>query len=328
MKILVTGGCGFIFSNFIRYMLNKYSDYSIINLDALTYAGNLSNVKDLVKNSRYRFIKGNICDKKLVENIVKKVDIIVNGAAEAHVDRSIVDSRPFVKTDVLGVATLLDAVRKFGVEKFIQISTDEVYGHIKKGSFKETDKLSPRNPYAASKAAADLLALSYVETYNLPVMITRSSNNYGFNHHPEKFIPKTIVYTLLNKKIPVYGTGENIRDWLFVQDNCEAIDTVLHKGKFGNIYNIAGKQELHNIEVAKLILETLGKDESLIEFVKDRPGHDIRYSMDIENIKKLGWKPKIKFVDGIRKTIFWYQKNKTWWKQIIKKQEIDFHQNF
>jgi len=328
MKILVTGGCGFVFSNFIKYMLEKHPNYEIINLDALTYAGNLNNTKELIKNPRYTFVKGNICNKFIVEKLVKKVDVVINGAAEAHVDRSISDSIPFVKTDVLGVATLLDAVRKFKPQKFIQISTDEVYGHIQKGSFNENDKLSPRNPYAASKAAAEMLAMSYFETYNIPLIITRSSNNYGYNHHPEKFIPKTIIYAILNRKIPIYGNGKNVRDWLFVLDNCEAIDKVMHNGQIGEVYNIAGKQELENIDVVKMILKILNKEKDLMEFVKDRPGHDLRYSMNIDKIRKIGWKPNTEFVEGIRKTISWYQKNRLWWEEIIKKQQIDFHQNF
>ncbi|MDO8554709.1 MAG: dTDP-glucose 4,6-dehydratase [Candidatus Micrarchaeota archaeon] len=327
--ILVTGGAGFIFSNFIHYMLNNYPEYKIVNLDKLTYAANLSNLHGLEKNDNYKFYKGDICNKKLVEKLIKeeKIDTIINGAAESHVDRSIFDAGSFVKTDVLGVYNLLEAAKKFNIEKFIQISTDEVYSEIEIGSFKETDKLTPKNPYAASKAGGDLLALSYVKTYGLPVMITRSTNNYGYYHHPEKFIPKAIVYGILNKKIPVYGNGKAVRDWLFVKDNCEAIDTILHKGKIGEIYNIAGKQEMENIAVVKMILDKLGKSNGLIEFVKDRPGHDLRYSLDIDKLRGLGWKPKTTFEDGIDQTISWYQQNSEWWKPIMKNQ-IDFHKKF
>jgi dTDP-glucose 4,6-dehydratase len=222
---------------------------------------------------------------------------------------------------------LLEAAKKFGIKKFLYVSTDEVYGSINDGSFKETDNLNPRNPYSASKAAADLLCQSYFETYGLPILITRSSNNYGPFQHPEKFNPKTIIYALLGKKIPVYGKGENIRDWLYVEDNCEAIDVVLQKGKIGEIYNIAGKQELQNIVIVKTILKLLNKDEGLIEFVKDRPGHDLRYSLDISKIEKLGWKPKVKFEEGIKKTVLWYKENKNWWKPIIETQ-IDFHKSY
>lgn len=330
MNILVTGGAGFIFSNFIRYILTNYPEYGLVNLDKLTYAANLRNLHDVEKNKNYKFYKGDICNKKLVEKIIKeeKIDIIINGAAETHVDRSIFDPSSFIKTDIFGVYTLLEAAKKFNVERFIQISTDEVYADIDRGSFKETDKISPKNPYAASKASGDLLALSYAKTYDLPVMITRSTNNYGYYHHPEKFIPKVIIYSLLNKKIPIYGDGKAMRDWLFVQDNCEAILTILHKGKVGEIYNIAGKQEMENISVVKIILNKLGKSDDLIQYVKERPGHDLRYSLNIDKIRALGWKPRINFEEGINKTISWYKENSDWWKHIVMKNQIDFHQNF
>jgi dTDP-glucose 4,6-dehydratase len=326
MEILITGGLGFIGSNFIRHILKKYQDYHIMNLDAQTYAGNINNTLDFKDGKRYEFVKGDIRKKEDVEKVVKDVDWIVNFAAETHVDRSIIEAGSFVLTDVFGTYNLLEACRKFDIEKFVQISTDEVYGHILEGSFKEEDKLNPRNPYAAGKAGADLLCRAYFETYGLPVVITRSTNNYGPYQHPEKFIAKTIIYALLNKPIPIYGTGNQIRDWLFVEDNCEAIDLVLHKGKSGEIYNIAGKQELENIEVVKTILKIMNKPESLIEFVKDRPGHDLRYSLDISKIKKIGWRPKTKFEEGIRKTINWYKTNEWWWKPIVKKGKIDFHE--
>lgn len=325
-KILITGGAGFIGSNFVHYMLKHHPEYEIVVLDKLTYAGRKENLQDVL--DKITFVKGDICDKEVVEKVVKDCDFVVNFAAETHVDRSIIEAGSFVLTDVFGTYNLLEACRKFDVKRFMQISTDEVYGHILEGSFKEEDKLNPRNPYAASKAGADLLVKTYFETYGLPVVITRSTNNYGPYHHPEKFIPKCIIYALLNKKIPVYGTGKNVRDWLYVEDNCEAIDLVLHKGKNGEIYNIAGKQELENIEVVKTILRLMGKPEGLIEFVKDRPGHDLRYSLDISKIEKLGWKPKTTFEEGIKKTIEWYKGNEWWWKPIIEKQEIDFYKRF
>jgi len=323
---LVTGGAGFIGSNFVRHLIKKHTDWEIVVLDALTYAGRKENLKDVW--DKITFVHGDIRKKEDVEKVAKDVDAIVNFAAETHVDRSIVEAGSFVLTDVYGAYNLLEACRKFDVKKFVHISTDEVYGHILEGSFKEDDKLNPRNPYAASKAGADLLCKAYFETYGLPVVITRSTNNYGPYQHPEKFIAKTIIYALLNKKIPIYGSGNQVRDWLFVEDNCEAIELVLEKGKNGEIYNIAGKQEFKNIEVVKTILKLMNKPESLIEFVKDRPGHDLRYSLDISKIEKIGWKPKTKFEDGIRKTIEWYVKNEWWWKPIIEKERIDFHEKF
>ena len=326
MKILVTGGAGFIGSNFVHYMLKEHPDYEIVVLDKLTYAGRKENLQDIW--DKIIFLKGDITKKEDVEKAAKDCDCIVNFAAETHVDRSILEAGTFVLTDVLGVYNLLETVREFNIPRFVQISTDEVYGHILKGSFKETDKLNPRNPYSASKAGAELLCRAYFETYGLHVIITRSSNNYGPYQHPEKLIPKTIIHALLNKPIPVYGTGENVRDWLYVEDNCEAIDIVLHKGKSGEIYNIAANQELENIQVVKTILKLTDKPESLIRFVKDRPGHDLRYSLRTEKIQELGWKPETKFKVGIKKTLQWYRQNVEWWKPIIEKEQINFHKEY
>ncbi|MCJ7470769.1 dTDP-glucose 4,6-dehydratase [Candidatus Bathyarchaeota archaeon] len=325
MKVLVTGGAGFIGSNFVHYLLKKHPDTEVTVLDKLTYAGRKENLQDVL--SKIRFIKGDIAKKEDVTKAAKDCDYIVNFAAETHVDRSIVEAGTFVLTDVLGTYNLLETARKLDISKFEQISTDEVYGHIKEGSFKEEDKLNPRNPYSASKAGAELLCKSYFETYGLPVVVTRSSNNYGPYQHPEKLIPKTIIYALKNKPIPVYGTGENIRDWLYVEDNCEAIDAILHKGTEGEAYNIGAQQEMKNIDVVKIILKLSNRPEKLISFVKDRPGHDVRYSLNIEKIRKLGWKPKIKFNDGIKKTVDWYHRNGSWWKPVVEKERLDFHKN-
>jgi dTDP-glucose 4,6-dehydratase len=326
MKVLVTGGAGFIGSNFVHYMLKEHPDYEIVVLDKLTYAGRKENLQDVW--DKITFLKGDITKKEDVEKAAKNSDCVVNFAAETHVDRSIIEAGTFVLTDVLGVYNLLETIREFNIARFVQISTDEVYGHILKGSFKETDKLNPRNPYSASKAGAELLCRAYFETHGLPVTITRSSNNYGPYQHPEKLIPKTIIHALLNKPIPVYGTGENVRDWLYAEDNCEAIDLVLHKGKSGEIYNIAANQELENIQAIKTILKLMNKSESLIRFVKDRPGHDLRYSLRTEKIQGIGWKPETKFKVGIKKTLQWYKQNIEWWKPIIEKEQINFHKEY
>lgn len=321
MKILVTGGAGFIGSNFIRHILNKYPDYSIINFDKLTYAGNLENLKDLENNPNYKFIQGDICDFEAVEKAISlQPSVIVNFAAETHVDRSILYSQDFVKTDVLGTHTLLEAVKKHNIQRYIQISTDEVYGSIEKGAFTEESTLSPNSPYSSSKAGGDLLVRSYFKTFKLPVIITRSSNNYGPYQYPEKIIPLFITNLLENKKVPLYGDGKNVRDWLYVMDNCEGLDVVLHKGLEGEIYNIGGECEKPNIEIAQTILKILGLDEGMINYVKDRPGHDRRYALDCSKTKKLGWKPKAQFDQAISETIKWYQHNEAWWKKIKDKQ--------
>ena len=319
MRLLVTGGCGFIFSHVIRHILNSYPDYYVINLDKLTYCGNIENTADFRSNKNYRFVKGDICNKKLVESITKDVDVIINAAAETHVDRSIIDAGTFVKTDMLGTHVLLEAARKNDISKYVQISTDEVYGSIKDGSFKETDQLNPSSPYSASKAGADMLVGAYRTTYGLPTIITRTSNNYGPYQFPEKIIPLFITNLLQNKKVPLYGDGSNIRDWIFVTDNCSAIDLILHKGKLGEIYNISSSEEKTNLEITKILLKLLGESEDMIQHVADRKGHDFRYSLDYSKLTRMGWKPKIKLSEGLAITVEWYKNNEAWWRPLLKK---------
>ena len=316
MKLFVTGGCGFIGSNFVRYILKKHPSYKVINLDKLTYCGCKESLKDIEKDKRYKFIKGDICDKKLVGKIIKDCDAILNFAAESHVDRSIKDASSFVSTNVHGTQVLLDAAKKQRIKRFVQISTDEVYGSVQKGSFKETTLLHPNSPYAASKAAGDHLALAYHTTFKLPVIVTRSSNNFGPYQFPEKVIPLFITNLLENKKVPLYGDGLNVRDWLYVMDNCRAIDMILHKGKPGQIYNIGGEYEIPNIKLTRIILKFLNKTYRMIEYVPDRLGHDRRYSLDSKKMKKLGWKPAKDFNAAIRETIKWYENNRSWWKEL------------
>lgn len=317
-KLLITGGAGFIGSNFIRHVLNKYKDYRITNLDKLTYCGNLENLRDVEGNKNYKFVKGDIADERLVTRLVKGRDVILNFAAESHVDRSIKDPTSFVRTNVFGAQRLLEAAKRYGVKLFIQISTDEVYGSTGKGAFKEEDPLRPNSPYSATKAAGDLLARSYSVTYKLPVIITRSSNNFGPYQFPEKIISLFITNLLEDKKVPLYADGSNVRDWLFVIDNCEAIDFIMHKGRAGEVYNVGGGNEITNLELTNTILDILGKDKSFIKFVKDRPGHDKRYALDITKMKSLGWQPRHNFRKALELTIDWYGRNKPWWKRLIK----------
>jgi dTDP-glucose 4,6-dehydratase len=318
MRILVTGGLGFIGSNFCRHMLTKHSNCEIINIDKIGIGANLTNLRDIENHTRYEFIKGDICDSKLVNKIIKQVDAVVNIAAETHVDRSITDPTPFIQSNTIGTFTVLEAVRKHGDNaRFIHVSTDEVYGEIREGSFKEDDTPKPSNPYSASKAAADMLVTAYHKTYGLDVAVTRCTNNYGPYQLPEKLIPKTIIRALRNLPVPIYGSGENIRDWIYVQDHCEAVDLVLRKGESGEIYNISAGNELPNIKIVKKILEMLNKPESLIAFVEDRPGHDIRYSLDSSKIKsKLDWKPRFSFEKALEATVSWYADNECWWKTL------------
>ncbi len=324
MKYLVTGGAGFIGSNFIRLLLSKFKDVEVINLDKLSYAGNLENLKDVEGDKRYRFVKGDICDAKIVDELVEGCDIIVNFAAESHVDRSIGSPDSFLETNVFGTHVLLEAARKFGCG-FVQISTDEVYGSISEGSFFEDSRLEPSSPYSASKAAADLLALSYFTTYGVPVLITRSTNNFGPCQHPEKLIPLFITNALEDKELPVYGDGMQVRDWIYVLDNCEAILAVVDKGKSGEIYNIGGGSEMANIEITGMILDALNKPKSLVRFVKDRPGHDRRYSLSCEKIASLGWKPKYDFGRALKDTVKWYSDSRQWWSRIKSGEFRDYY---
>lgn len=307
MRLLVTGGAGFIGSNFVSYILRKYPDYEVVNLDALTYAGNLANLKEVVKNPRHRFIQGRIEDGKLVHRLMKGVDVVINFAAESHVDRSILEPQVFITTNVLGTQVLLDAALRHKVSLFYQISTDEVYGALKlstKRRFTENSPLRPNSPYSASKTAADLLVKAYHHTYGLPVVISRCSNNYGPKQHPEKFIPTVILNALHDNPVPIYGDGLYVRDWIHVLDHCKAIDLIMHKGKPGEVYNIGADNEWANIDLAKKILKILRKPESLLTSVKDRPGHDRRYAIDSAKLRReLGWKPSIPFEKGLAETV-------------------------
>lgn len=321
MNLLVTGGAGFIGSNFIRHILNKYPEYRVINLDKLTYAGNLENLTGVDKDPRYAFEKGDICDKARVQLCVMRyeIDAIINFAAESHVDRSILGAAEFVQTNIVGTNVLLEVAKELKIKRFLQVSTDEVYGSLGlTGLFTEETPLHPNSPYSASKASADMLALAYQHTFGLPVVVTRCSNNYGPYQFPEKLIPLMIANALNDKSMPVYGDGMNIRDWLHVKDHCSAIDEVLHRGRIGEVYNIGGNNEKPNIEIVRLILQNLGKPESLITYVKDRLGHDRRYAIDSSKIQReLGWTPSYTFERGIAETIKWYVDNQEWWKRII-----------
>lgn len=307
MKILITGGAGFIGSNFVHYINENY-DYEIVVLDKLTYAGNKDNLKEIIDN--IQFIHGDIGNENDVSDAMKDCDLVVNFAAETHVDRSIEDPSIFVKTDVIGTYNLLEHARKYDVEKYLQISTDEVYGSIENGSFSEKSNIDPSSPYSASKAGGDVLVSAYFKTYDLPILITRSSNNFGPYQYPEKLIPLFILKAMNNESLPVYGDGQNVRDWIYVMDNCKGIDTVLKKGKLGEVYNVGGGNEKTNLEITHMILNILGKSEDLITFVEDRLGHDRRYSLDSSKTKKLGWEPEWSFEDALRETIEWYKENK------------------
>ena len=321
LNLLVTGGAGFIGSNFIHYMLAQYPRCQIINLDKLTYAGNLDNLKDIEDSPCYEFIRGDIKDRELVREVFKRVQGVIHFAAETHVDRSIMDAGEFVLTDVFGTFVLLEALREVGsdIQFFLHISTDEVYGSRDKGYFREDDPLSPSSPYAASKAGADRLAHSYWVTYGLPIIILRPSNNFGPYQYPEKFIPLFVTNALENKSLPLYGKGTNVRDWLYVEDHCRAIDLVMRKGKLGDAYNIGANNEVENIRIARRIVELLGKPRNLIKFVPDRLGHDRRYALDCRKIHALGWKPEARFDEALAETVRWYEENPNWWRKIKEK---------
>ncbi|MGG4144517.1 dTDP-glucose 4,6-dehydratase [Paenibacillus algorifonticola] len=320
MKLLVTGGAGFIGSNFVLYMINKYPEYHIINVDALTYAGNLENLRSIEQHQNYTFVKADITDKSAIEPLFAAgIDAVLNFAAESHVDRSILHPEIFVQTNILGTQTLLDLSKQYQISKFVQVSTDEVYGTLgTTGLFTEETPLAPNSPYSASKAGADLLVRAYHETFGLPVNITRCSNNYGPYQFPEKLIPLMIQNALQDKQLPVYGDGLNVRDWLYVEDHCSAIDLVLHKGRNGEVYNVGGNNERDNLHVVKTILQELGKPESLITYVQDRLGHDRRYAIDADKIRnELGWQPQFAYESGIKATIQWYLNNKEWMEQVV-----------
>ena len=316
MKLLVTGGSGFIGSNFIRHVLTAHPDDSVVNLDKLTYAGNPANLKDVERDPRYAFVHGDICDAKLVRDAAKGVDAVINLAASTHVDRSLMEPDEFLKTDVFGVFTLLEAVKDLRIPRLLHISTDEVYGSVERGSSRESDPLRPSNPYSASKAGGDLLALAYWQTHRTPVLITRSSNNFGPYQYPEKVVPLFITNALEDKPVPLYGDGRNVRDWLYVLDNCAAIDLVLRRGKDGQVYNIGGGHEVENIVLTRQILHLTGKPETLIQPVRDRPGHDRRYSLDSKKVQQLGWAPRYRFGDALAATVAWYREHEAWWRPL------------
>ena len=324
MTIIVTGGAGFIGSNFVFHMLQAHPDYRIVCLDKLTYAGNLSTLEPVLQQDNFRFVKADICDRQAVDKLFQeeKPDIVVNFAAESHVDRSIENPGIFLETNIMGTAVLMDACRKYGIQRYHQVSTDEVYGDLPLDRpdlfFTEETPLHTSSPYSSSKASADLLVMAYYRTYGLPVTISRCSNNYGPYHFPEKLIPVMIANALADKPLPVYGNGENVRDWLYVEDHCRAIDLIIHAGKVGEVYNVGGHNEKRNIDIVRIICQELGKPESLIVHVEDRKGHDRRYAIDPAKIhRELGWLPETKFEDGIKKTIKWYLEHKKWWQDII-----------
>jgi dTDP-glucose 4,6-dehydratase len=316
VRILVTGGAGFIGSNFIRHLLRTHPAYEVVNLDKLTYAGNLENLRDLAHDARYRFVHGDICDADLVREVMMGVDVVVNMAASTHVDRSLLEPDEFLRTDVFGVFTLLETVRALKIPRMIQISTDEVYGSVPTGSSREDDRLQPRNPYSASKAAADLLCGAYWHSHRVPVIITRSSNNFGPYQYPEKVVPLFITNALDDHPLPLYGDGRNVREWLYVLDNCVAIDLVLHRGIPGETYNVGGGHQVENVVLTRDILKRLGKPESLIQPVSDRPGHDRRYSLDGRKLQALGWQPRHSFDAALDATIAWYRDNESWWRPL------------
>ena len=328
MRLLVTGGAGFVGSHFIRHVLSEHPGWQIVNLDKLTYAGNLKNLKDVEDSPRYRFVRGDIADTEAVGALLREgIDVIANFAAESHVDRSIPDPSPFVETNIKGTQTLLEGARQYGVGKFLQVSTDEVYGSIEAGKFTEEAPLSPTNPYAASKAAADLLCLACWKTHRLPVVVTRCSNNYGPFQFLEKLIPLAVTNALDNKPVPIYGDGLNVRDWIYVLDHCRAVDLAVRNGKPGEVYNVAAGRERANLELVRRLLDTMGKPQSLITFVADRPGHDRRYALDTGKItRELGWAPVHSFEESFTATISWYLDNEPWWRRIERGAYPEYYQ--
>ncbi|TAK33906.1 MAG: dTDP-glucose 4,6-dehydratase [Chloroflexota bacterium] len=325
--LLVTGGAGFIGSHFVRHILGKYPEYRVVNLDALKYAGNLDNLLDVADDPRYRFVHGDIADAPLVEQLLREyqVSAVVNFAAETHVDRSLLDAGGFILTDVHGTYVLLEAARRAGVERFLQVGTDEVYGHVEVGSTDELSPLTPRSPYSASKAGGDLMVLAYHTSYGLPVVITRASNNLGPNQYPEKFIPLFVTNAIDDEPLPLYGDGMQVRDWLYVVDHCEALDLVLHQGQVGEVYNVGGGNEKVNMEVAHRVLDTLGKSKELIKHVADRPGHDRRYSLDCAKLHALGWRPRHDFETALDLTLRWYVENEWWWRKIKTGEYMEYY---
>jgi dTDP-glucose 4,6-dehydratase len=316
VKLLVTGGSGFIGSNFVRHVLATSRDDTVVNLDKLTYAGNPANLKDVERDPRYAFVHGDICDAKLVRDVARGVDAVVNLAASTHVDRSLMEPDEFLRTDVFGVHTLLEAVKDLKIPRLVHVSTDEVYGSVEHGASRESDPLRPSNPYSASKAGGDLLALAYWHTHRVPVLITRSSNNFGPWQYPEKVIPLFVTNALEDRPLPLYGDGRNVRDWLYVLDNCAAIDLVLRTGREGEVYNIGGGHEVENIVLTRQILHLLGKPETLIQPVRDRPGHDRRYALDSKKVHQLGWAPRHRFGDALAATVAWYREHEAWWRPL------------
>ncbi len=326
MKILVTGGAGFMGSNFIRYLIRTYPTYEVINFDKLTYAGNLENLKEVENNPRYTFIRGDISDAEAVSVAIRGVDVVVNFAAETHVDRSIMDPTAFIRTDIYGTYTLLEAVKKHGVSRMIQISTDEVYGSVEEGESSESAAFEPSSPYSASKAGGDHLCRAYFKTYGTPVIVTHSCNFYGPNQYPEKFIPLFVTNLIEGKKVPLYGDGKNVREWIFTEDYCRAVDRILHDGKLGEVYNIGSGERLANNDVVQMILKEFGVGDEMVDHVKDRPGHDRRYAPDSSKIRStLGWKSEVTFVDGLKKTVAWYKENPAWWKKLKSGEYLEYY---
>lgn len=327
-NVLITGGAGFIGSNFVHYVLAKYPDCKVVVFDKLTYAGNLDNLQDVADDPRYHFVRGDICDTELVQQVIQEHEIqsIVNFAADTHVDRSILEPGGFIQTDVYGTHVLLEAIKEFGLRRMVHVSTDEVYGSVVEGSSVETDNLLPNSPYSASKAGGDLMCRAYHVTYGVPVVITRGSNNFGPHQYPEKVIPLFITNALDDKPLPLYGDGQNVRDWLYVLDHCEAIDLMWREGWDGEIYNVGSDDELTNLELTEMLLELMGKPRSLIQFVEDRPGHDRRYSLDSTKIHQLGWRPRHDFEEALERTVHWYTENRWWWEKIKRGEYEGYYQ--